>query len=114
MANSGKTSKAIETYFQALSINPSYVRARYNLAISYIHLGSYREAAEHLVTALAIQQRHAEDQAIPANMRDRGVESSNVWNTLKMAVFLLDRVDLASNCDDRNFELLNREFGMVK
>jgi peroxin-5 len=49
---------ATEAYFNALQMNPSFLRARYNLAIASIHLGQYREAAEHLLGALAIQQRN--------------------------------------------------------
>ncbi|ORZ20794.1 hypothetical protein BCR42DRAFT_409496, partial [Absidia repens] len=57
LANSKDTPGAIDAYFNALEINPSYVRARYNLAISCINMNQHKEAAEHLLTALALQQQ---------------------------------------------------------
>ena len=99
MANSQKTPRALDAYFAALEINPSYIRARYNIAISCIQLGNHREAAEHLLGALGIQQTNAEsvmmqdggkgkapmvDERVGSSMN--GVVSNNVWSTLKMVV----------------------------
>lgn len=42
LANSGESEKAMEAYFNALQINPSYIRARYNLAIACIQIGQYQ------------------------------------------------------------------------
>lgn len=38
MANHGQSSNAIPYYHRALALNPSYIRARFNLGISYITL----------------------------------------------------------------------------
>ncbi|VDM67129.1 unnamed protein product [Strongylus vulgaris] len=48
-----------------------YVRARYNLGISCMHLNSYREAVEHFVSALELQKG--------------GSDSSSIWPTLRSA-----------------------------
>lgn len=93
LANSRDSNGAIEAYFNALEISPTYVRARYNLAISCINLAQHREAAEHLLTALALQQsndgsngaggsvmidEHGNQVNVPGGMSD------NVWSSLRM------------------------------
>lgn len=93
LANSRDSSGAIEAYFNALEISPSYVRARYNLAISCINLGQHREAAEHLLTALALQQSNdgsngaggsvmIDEQGNTVNVP--GGMGDNVWSSLRM------------------------------
>ena len=42
LANSDRTTDAIAAYRQALTLFPTFVRARYNLGISCMHLKSYR------------------------------------------------------------------------
>ena len=79
-ANSNESSKAIGAYYNALEINPEYIRARCNLAIACIQMCQYPEAAEHLYNALKIQSSHT-----LKHVKD-GVQSTTVWNTLKMVV----------------------------
>ncbi|KAJ3043982.1 hypothetical protein HDV00_003509 [Rhizophlyctis rosea] len=103
LANSGQTSAAMDAYFHALTINPSYIRARYNLAISCIHLGQYREAAEHLLGALSVQRENIESVVARTGGKGKGregegeevgggvmgmhgVQSRSVWAALKMVV----------------------------
>lgn len=47
--------KSLDAYYNALEINPTFIRARFNLAISCIQLNQYQEAVEHLLKALYIQ-----------------------------------------------------------
>lgn len=89
MANSRDAPSAINAYFNALEINPAYVRARYNVAISCINLGQQQEAAEHLLTALALQQQNnsgastiIDDQGNTVNVP--GGMSDNIWGTLRV------------------------------
>ncbi|KAI8853202.1 hypothetical protein BC829DRAFT_383074 [Chytridium lagenaria] len=56
LANSRTHERALDAYYNALQLNPAYIRARYNLAVSCIQLGTYKEAAEHILAALAIQE----------------------------------------------------------
>ena len=42
LANNDRTPEAIEAYRQALTLFPTFVRARYNLGISCMHLKSYK------------------------------------------------------------------------
>lgn len=98
LANSKDTAGAIDAYFNALEINPSFVRARYNLAISCVNLNQYKEAAEHLLTALALQQQDDQGHAPPPSgpLVDQtgqsvsvpGGMSENVWDSLRMVMFM--------------------------
>ncbi|CAO3578573.1 unnamed protein product [Absidia cylindrospora] len=121
LANSKDTAGAIDAYFNALEINPSYVRARYNLAISCVNLNQHKEAAEHLLTALALQQQDdmGQSAAITAStpMVDQtgqlsipGGMSTNVWDSLRMVMFMMKREDLAVQCDRRNLDVFRSEF----
>lgn len=56
LANSGRSEEAINAYEKALSINPNFVRARYNLGVSCINIGCHAEAAGHLLSALAMHK----------------------------------------------------------
>ncbi|KAK4514258.1 uncharacterized protein ATC70_001848 [Mucor velutinosus] len=119
LANSRDSAGAIEAYFNALEISPTYVRARYNLAISCINLGQHREAAEHLLTALALQQsndgsngaggsvmidEHGNQVSVPGGMGD------NVWGSLRMLMLNMNREDLARHCDNHNLNAFRSEF----
>ncbi|KAF9432009.1 hypothetical protein BGZ76_011410 [Entomortierella beljakovae] len=119
LANSHNTEAAIEAYFNALNINPSYIRARYNLAIACINMGQHREAAEHLLSALALQK--AGDAArglmvgspseVPHPDAGPGGMSQNVWETLKMTMYMLGRSDLAQRCEtSRDLDAFRNDF----
>ncbi|KAI8867779.1 TPR-like protein [Ramicandelaber brevisporus] len=124
LANSKSPSRAIDAYFTALEINPSYVRARYNLAISCISLRQYREAAEHLLTALSLQQRAADkikQGSVSAVAGGGGADgdmapdnangtSDNVWDTLKMTLYMMNMPHLAHECRSRNLDTFRQEF----
>ncbi|RLV90330.1 Histidine biosynthesis trifunctional protein [Spathaspora sp. JA1] len=49
LANSNRSEEAVDAYFKALQLKPTFVRARYNLGVSCINIGCYKEAAEHLL-----------------------------------------------------------------
>ncbi|KAF9583508.1 hypothetical protein BGW38_009302 [Lunasporangiospora selenospora] len=119
LANSHNTSAAIEAYFNALNINPSYIRARYNLSIACINLGQHREAAEHLLSALSLQNAGDAARGVMVGSSaigrqpDGGVGgmSQNIWETLKMAMYMLGRTDLAHRCETtRDLDAFREEF----
>ncbi|KAJ1656290.1 hypothetical protein IWQ61_004115 [Dispira simplex] len=119
LANARQPQKAMDAYFTALELNPSYVRARYNLAISSINLGLHQEAAEHLLGALALQQRNADMTTAQLDPKGKHAEplpntgsriSSNLWNTLRMTMQILDYSDLADACDNRNLDMFQGRF----
>ncbi|WKX94684.1 hypothetical protein Q1695_011730 [Nippostrongylus brasiliensis] len=71
LANGDRTTEAVAAYREALKRYPLYVRARYNLGISCLHLHSHKEAVEHFVSALELQKG--------------GIQSSAIWPTLRSA-----------------------------
>jgi len=117
LANSQEPTKAIDAYFRALELNPTYIRARYNLAISSINLGQYQEATEHLLSALALQLQERE-ASLPAGIGGSlhlphevsNVSSSHVWDTLRMTLYMLDRPDLVEKCDVKDLNAFRNEF----
>ena len=117
MANAREPEKAANAYFNALEINPLYVRARYNLAISFINMKEYRDAAEHLLAALAVQIGETDTIADDANIKDSSFQSisgkamsSNIWDTLKMCCGFLERPDLEKKCDIKDLNAFKQEF----
>ncbi|TMS40148.1 hypothetical protein L596_006567 [Steinernema carpocapsae] len=97
MANGDRTTDAIAAYRQALQLYPTYVRARYNLGISCMHLSSHREAAGHFLSALHLQKKP---------------EQSNIWTTMRSAVLRMNDApeDLLRAIDNRDLDGFTRIF----
>lgn len=89
LANSNRSEEAIQAYHKALQLKPSFVRARYNLAVSSINIGCYKEAAEHLLCALKM---HEVEGVAPNSTSTQG--NNNILETLKRAFIAMDRRDL--------------------
>ncbi|KAK7053457.1 hypothetical protein VNI00_004083 [Paramarasmius palmivorus] len=102
-ANRGEADKAIMYYNHALNLNPGYIRARYNLGISYINLRQYHEAAQHILSALQLQEAD-NTQGDDDTGNDRGVTSNALWDSLKTVSLHMERHDLATLCDRRDIE----------
>ena len=92
LANSGQAEAAMSHYFRALDLQPSYARARFNLAVSCFSLHEYGEAAAHLLSALAIQEAEHQNLLKAADGMDvdagrlaedtDGPMSRALWETL--------------------------------
>jgi peroxin-5 len=100
LANGGRSEEAIHAYYKALELKSGFVRARYNLGVSCINVGCYKEAAEHFLSALNM---HAAIQN-PKNI------SNNLWDTLRRTWIMMNRRDLAEKARDRNLMLFRDEF----
>ncbi|KAK6104399.1 TPR repeat family protein [Brugia pahangi] len=74
LANGKRAAEAIAAYREALKICPNYTRARCNLGIACIQLQNYKEAIEHFITALQLQQSYS------------SILSSTIWTPLRAAV----------------------------
>jgi peroxin-5 len=112
LANSGRSEEAIEAYVKALTINPNFVRARYNLGVSCINIHCYPEAAQHLLQALAMHREVEQQGRERAREIVEGVDgigdadlermihisqnqSTNLYDTLRRVFTSMGRRDLA-------------------
>lgn len=75
---------AIEAYDKALQLKPNFVRGRYNLGVSCMNIGCFKEAAEHFLSALSM---HAEpfggDNSSQVNI------SRTLWDTLNRTFLMV-------------------------
>lgn len=106
LANSGKSEQSIEAYSRALNLAPGYVRTRFNLGVACINLSAYKEAVEHFLAALNLQNNSNGPKG------ERTVTSDNIWTTLRLAISLQGRSDMYEACDKRMLNVLNREYGI--
>jgi peroxin-5 len=88
LANSNRSEEAIDAYYRALELRPSFVRARYNLGVSCINIGCYKEAAQHLLSALSLHKMDGPEDDILAN------QSTNLYETLRRVFLAIERRDL--------------------
>ena len=105
LSNSGRSDEAIGYYHHALNLQPEFVRCHFNLSISCLNLKMYQDAAEHIFTALTLQQAEREtlDMASPGDPnRPSSATSGSLWETFRVALELLNRPDLASKCATRD------------
>ncbi|XP_075210068.1 peroxisomal targeting signal 1 receptor-like isoform X2 [Lycorma delicatula] len=107
LANGNRSEEAVDAYHNALQLSPGFIRARFNLGITCVHLRAYREACEHLLTAL---NQQAAGRGVQGERSL--VMSDSVWTTLRLAVSLMHRNDLLPAVNNRDLEKLNREFGL--
>lgn len=92
LANSNRSEEAIQAYHKALQLKPSFVRARYNLAVSSINIGCYKEAAEQLLTALSMHEVEGVNESLLLNKGSGN--NDNILETLKRAFIAMKRQDL--------------------
>jgi len=108
LANSGRSEEAIAAYEKALTLNPNFVRARYNLGVSCINIGCYEEAAQHLLGALSMHRvveregRARVEEVIGGSVNEEQLDrminmnqSTNLYETLRRVFGQMDRKDLA-------------------
>lgn len=94
LANSNRSEEAVEAYFKALELKPTFVRARYNLGVSCINIGCYKEAAEHLLSGLAMHQVEGVPDDPSGSSTLNHNQSTALTETLKRAFITMDRRDL--------------------
>lgn len=70
---------------------------------------SFREAAEHFLTALNQQARGRDVKNSPAISQ----MSDTIWSTLRMCISLLNKPELRAAVDNRDLETLNKAFDIV-
>jgi len=109
LANGNKSEEAVVAYRRALEIAPGFLRSRYNLAISLIHLNLYDEAARQLVQILNIQVAGNDGRVryTDSSIRNRSITSTSIWNTLRTVATLMNKPELYPHIDGRNLDKCN-------
>ncbi|MCJ1259194.1 Peroxisomal membrane signal receptor PTS1 [Lignoscripta atroalba] len=124
LANSGRSEEAIAAYEKALTLNPNFVRARYNLGVSCINIGCYEEAAQHLLGALSMHRvveregRERIQEVIGGGLDDGELErmismnqSTNLYETLRRVFNQMERRDLSELVGpEMDVEVFRKEF----
>ncbi|XP_017870300.1 PREDICTED: peroxisomal targeting signal 1 receptor [Drosophila arizonae] len=111
LANGSRSVEAVEAYQQALQLQPGFIRVRYNVGVCCMNLKAYKEAAEHLITALTMQAHTNASRELPnAQAIGQNQMSESIWSTLKMVISLMGRSDLQGHISDRNLSALNEAF----
>lgn len=116
LANGSRSVEAVEAYQQALAIEPGFIRVRYNVGVCCMNLKAYKQAAEHLLTALNMQANSAALRDLPEGAGAAGFGtgqkqmSESIWSTLKMVISLMGRSDLQGHINDRNIGALSDAF----
>jgi len=64
----GKYNEAILSFRAAISANPQFVDAHYELALVYARLGQFFDASQELAKVLLIDANHGEAQIRPGNV----------------------------------------------
>ncbi|TCD61695.1 Peroxisomal membrane signal receptor PTS1 [Steccherinum ochraceum] len=83
LSNGNHPEEALGAYREALQLRPTYTRAIYNVGVACLNIGAHKEAAEHFLSALAMQDTSA------------GPKSEQLWFTLRRAFQAMNRQDLA-------------------
>jgi len=83
LSNGNKPEEALGAYREALAMRPTYTRAIYNVGVACLNIGAHKEAAEHFLSALSLQES------------GDGEKSEQLWFTLRRALLAMGRQDLA-------------------
>lgn len=105
LANGNKSDEAVVAYRKALEISPGFLRSRYNLAISLIHLNTYGEAAKQLVQILNMQASGKGSKN--TQIRTRSITSTAIWSTLRTVATLMNKPELYPMIDGRDLAKCN-------
>jgi tetratricopeptide (TPR) repeat protein len=91
----GKMKQAMDSYHQALRLEPNYGVAHYNLGNLLAQQGSFKDAERHFATAIKINSLHAEPYNGLGNIRARQGELESAVQQYRTALklgFLRDTV----------------------
>ncbi|KII92734.1 hypothetical protein PLICRDRAFT_103768 [Plicaturopsis crispa FD-325 SS-3] len=100
LSNGSKPEEALGAYREALNLRPTYTRAIYNVGVACLNIGAHKEAAEHFLSALQLQEATA------------GETSEQLWFTLRRVLLTMNRSDLAELAKPQahtNLEVFRKE-----
>ncbi|KAJ7496031.1 hypothetical protein B0H11DRAFT_2155850 [Mycena galericulata] len=84
LSNGSHPEEALGAYREALQLRPTYTRAIYNVGVACLNIGAHKEAAEHFLSALSMQESTG------------GETSDQLWFTLRRAFATMERPDLVA------------------
>ncbi|KAK7687171.1 hypothetical protein QCA50_009675 [Cerrena zonata] len=113
LANGGHPEEALQYYYRALELNPTYIRALFNLGISCVNLRRYEQAAQSILDALVLQDSDSAVSATGVSDDKRGVTSDSLWDALRTCCLHMQRIDLVTICDRRDVEAFQLNFQMA-
>eukprot|EP01147_Barroeca_monosierra_P002736 gene2736-5607_t len=101
LANGDRSAEAVDVYRRAIELRPGFIRGMYNIGISCINLKAYEQAVEHFLTALQLQS---------SNNQTSTTMSQTIWHSLRMALMILEKYDLASLTFQQDVSLFKGHF----
>ncbi|KAI0072438.1 peroxisome targeting signal receptor [Panus rudis PR-1116 ss-1] len=98
LSNGNRPEEALGAYREALQRRPTYTRAIYNVGVACLNIGAHQEAAEHFLSALAMQDS------------SEGNTSEQLWQTLRRTFLSMNRTDLADQAKmGTNLDVFRKE-----
>ncbi|KAI0320927.1 hypothetical protein OF83DRAFT_1168929 [Amylostereum chailletii] len=98
LSNGNKPEESLGAYRQALGLRPTYTRAIYNVGVACLNIGAHKEAAEHFLSALVMQESTGGDK------------SEQLLSTLRRAFIAMRRTDLSEQTTANvNLEVFRKE-----
>lgn len=106
MANSQRYSEALNAYERALSLNPTYVRALYNMGVSYMNQSNYPKAVGFMVRALQyhLPVETPTDATVVSEALRTGYNT--IWNTMRIVGDMWGREDINVLIEERNLSAI--------
>eukprot|EP01061_Rhynchopus_euleeides_P015282 TRINITY_DN2612_c0_g1_i1.p1 TRINITY_DN2612_c0_g1~~TRINITY_DN2612_c0_g1_i1.p1 ORF type:complete len:591 (+),score=270.65 TRINITY_DN2612_c0_g1_i1:86-1858(+) len=102
LANGNQCNEALKAYNKALDLNPGFVRALYNSAISYSNLGEHFLAAQFFLKGIQMQTGGQSGTSSTVGM----------WDSLRVTFSLLGRKDLVAKSTSMDVSLFRDEFSL--
>lgn len=92
LSNDRRPEEALGAYREALQLRPTYTRAIFNVGVACLNIGTNKEAAEHFLSALSLQESSGTTTET----------SDSLWSTLRKALYGMNRSDLAELAKPEN------------
>lgn len=101
LANSHRYDEALRAYERALNLNPTYVRALYNMAVSYMNQSNYPKAVDNMVRALQYHLPVSTDGILNTSEALR-TGYDTIWNTMRIVGDMWGREDISVLIEERD------------
>ncbi|KAF7321780.1 TPR-REGION domain-containing protein [Mycena kentingensis (nom. inval.)] len=105
LSNGSHPEEALGAYREALQLRPTYTRAIYNVGVACLNIGAHKEAAEHFLSGLTMQESAGQ------------TTSDQLWQTLRRTFLQMNRLDLAEMTDAGkrgSLDVFRNEFDFYK